>query len=121
MGLKHSTIKSFNYAFQGLGTALKNEPNFRIHIAFALFALILGSLLKLGLLEWLFLTFTIFFVLVLELLNTVLEAIVNTTSPQMNPYAKIAKDVSAACVLLAAGMSIVVGLALFLPKIVPLF
>ncbi|HLE49470.1 MAG TPA: diacylglycerol kinase family protein [Patescibacteria group bacterium] len=118
MGLRHTTLKSFSYAFQGLNTALKNEPNFRIHLSFSVFALILGLILKLNLLEWLFLTFTIFFVLVLELLNTVLEAIVNTTSPEVNPYAKIAKDVAAACVLLAAAMSIIVGIVLFLPKII---
>ena len=121
MGLTHSTAKSFKYAFQGLRTALKNEPHFRIHIAFAIFALILGLILGLDLIEWLFLTFTIFFVLVLELLNTVLEAVVNTTSPEVNPYAKIAKDVSAACVLMAAGMSIIVGITLFLPKMIFLF
>src|SRR4030042_6790103 len=120
MGLTHSTAKSFKYAFQGLHTALKNEPNFRIHIAFAIFALILGLILGLDLIEWLFLTFTIFFVLVLELLNTVLEAVVNTTSPEVHPYAKIAKDVSAACVLMAAFVSIGVGIALFLPKIINL-
>ena len=118
MGLKHSTTKSFKYAFCGINTAIKNEPNFRIHLVFAFFAITLGLVLGLEILEWLFLTFTIFFVLILELLNTVLEAVVNTTSPEVNPYAKIAKDVSAACVLLAAGMSIIVGVALFLPKII---
>ncbi len=116
MGLKHSTSKSFKYAFCGLKTATKNEPNFRIHLVFAFMAIGLGTLLRLELLEWLFLTFTIFFVLVLELLNTVLEAMVNLVSPEVSPYAKIAKDVSAACVLLAAIMSVIVGAALFLPK-----
>jgi len=118
MGVNHSTSKSFKYAFQGLSTAIKNEPNFRIHLTFAALALILGALLKLALLEWLFLTFTIFFVLILELLNTVLESVVNVVSPEVSPYAKIAKDVSAACVLTAAFMSIIIGFALFLPKII---
>jgi undecaprenol kinase len=121
MGMKHSTIKSFRYAFQGLNTAITNEPNFRIHIFFAVFALTLGIILKLNYLEWLLLAFTIFYVLTLELLNTVLESMVNLVSPEMNPYAKIAKDVSAACVLLGAFMSIIVGISLFLPKIVNLF
>jgi diacylglycerol kinase len=118
MGLTHSTAKSFKYAFQGLWTAIKNEPNFRIHIFFAISALILGLVLRLNTLEWLLLTFTIFYVLTLELLNTVMEAIVNVVSPDINPYAKIAKDVSAACVLLAAFMSIIVGITLFLPKLI---
>ena len=118
MGLKHSTSKSFKYAFQGFHTAFTNEPNFRIHILIAFIALIFALIIKLNTLEWLLLAFTIFYVLTLELLNTVLEAIVDLVSPEITPYAKIAKDVSATCVLMAAGMSILVGVALFLPKII---
>ena len=117
MGLRHPTIKSFSYAFEGLKTAIKQEPNFRIHIVMAIFALTLGVLLKLSTLEWLILTFTIFYVITLELLTTVLEAFVNLVSPEYQHYAKVAKDVSAACVLLAAFLSVIVGFVLFLPKI----
>lgn len=113
----HSTSKSFKYAVTGFKTAYKNEPNFRIHLIIALFALILGLFLKLELLEWLILTFTIFYVLTLELLNTSLEALVDLVSPEISHYAKIAKDVTAACVLMAAILSIIVGAVLFLPKI----
>ena len=118
MGLKHATSKSFFYAFNGLKTAVKNEPNMKIHLFMATFALILGVILNLTVIEWLILTFTIFWVISLELLNTVLEALVNLVSPDVQPYAKIAKDVSAACVLLAAILSVIVGLMLFLPKII---
>lgn len=121
MSLTHTAVKSFKYAFQGLHTALKNEPNLRIHIFFAAAALILGFVLKLASTEWLLLAFTIFYVITLELLNTVMEAFVDLVSPEMSPYAKVAKDVSAACVLLAAIISIIVGIALFLPKIISLF
>lgn len=118
MGLRHTTVKSFRYAFQGLNTAVRNEPNFRIHIVMAILALMVGYFLKLTSIEWLFLTFTIFYVLTFELLNTVLEAMVDLVSPEISPSAKIAKDVSAACVLLGAFMSIIVGASLFIPKIV---
>lgn len=118
MGLKHPTSKSFSFAFEGLKTALKQEPNFRIHIAIALVALALGALVKLDLLEWLILVFTIFYVLTLELLNTVLEALVNLVSPEIHPWAKIAKDVSAACVLMGAILAVIVGFVLFTPKLV---
>lgn len=121
MGLRHSTSKSFYFAFQGLKTAFFQEPNLRIHIVAAIFALMLGLILKLSVYEWLLLTFTIFYVITLELLNTVLEAIVNLVSPEVVSYAKVAKDVSAACVLMAAVMSIIVGTVLFVPKIVAIF
>ena len=120
MGLRHPTAKSFIYAIQGIKTAFKNEPNLRIHSVFAISALILGVLLKLNYLEWMLLAFTIFYVITLELLNTVMESFVNLVSPEINPYAKIAKDVSAACVLMAAILSVIVGVVLFLPKIVAL-
>lgn len=118
MGLKHPTAKSFSYAIEGLKTALRQEPNFRIHLYMAAFALSLGIFLKLTELEWIILTFTIFYVITLELLNTVLEALVNLVSPEYQHFAKVAKDVSAACVLLAALLSVIVGLILFLPKII---
>lgn len=117
MGLKHPTAKSFEYAYEGLKTALKQEPNFRIHVVMAVFALSLGLILGLSTIEWLLLSFTIFYVLTLELLNTVMEAFVNLVSPKYEHFAKVAKDVSAACVLLAAFLSLIVGLVLFLPKI----
>ncbi len=120
MGM-HRLSKSFGYAFQGLHTALREEPNFRIHLFFAITAMILGILLGLKQLEWIVLMFTIFFVIILELLNTVLEAIVDLVSPDFKPAAKVAKDVSAACVLTAAFMSILVGFMLFAPKLLAVF
>jgi diacylglycerol kinase len=121
MGIAHNLKKSFGYAFQGIKTAYKNEPNLVIHTIFAVSAIITAAILEVSIIEWLLLTFTIFYVITLELLNTVLESIVDLVSPEISPSAKIAKDVSAACVLLAAGMSIIVGLVIFLPKIAGLF
>ena len=121
MKKKHSLFNSFSYAFQGIRTAFKNEPHMRIHSLFAVLTLTLGLILRLSYIEWLLLAFTIFYVITLELLNTVLENIVNLASPEINPYAKVAKDVSAACVLMAAFLSTGVGIALFLPKIINFF
>jgi len=120
MGKKHSVKKSFYYAFQGIKTAYQNEPNLRIHSVAGTLAICLGILLKLESLEWLILCFTIFWVISLELLNTVLENLVNLVSPDITPYAKIAKDVGAACVLFAAILSVIVGIVLFLPKMLVL-
>ena len=114
---KHPLSKSFKFAFEGLSTAFRNEPNMQIHAIFAVAALIFAVLVGLSRVEWLFLAFTIFWVISLELLNTVLEALVNIVSPEHQPYAKVAKDVSAACVLLAAFLSVIVGVALFVPKV----
>lgn len=117
MGQKHPTTKSFKYAIDGVRTAFKREPNFRIHIIFTISVLILAIFLKFSLIEWLLLFFTISFVIAFELLNTVMEAVVNLISPDISPEARVAKDVSAAMVLIASILAVIVGALLFLPKI----
>ena len=117
MSKTHSTIKSFGYAFDGIKEALTNEPNFRVHSAIAFSAVLLGLILRLESYEWIILAFTIAFVLILELVNTSLEAIVDIVSPQIAPKAKVAKDVIAAAVLISAILAVIIGLFLFLPKI----
>ncbi len=121
MSTKYALSSSFKYAFKGLKTAAEQEPNFRIHTSIGVVALLLAIILGFSPVEWVLLLITIGFVLLFELLNTVLEAIVDLTSPKIKPAAAVAKDVSAAAVLLASIMSIAVGAFLFLPKILALF
>lgn len=117
MSLRHSVIKSFPYAISGLKTAFKNEPNFRIHTLAAFLAILTGYFLKLTPLELAVLILTIGIVITLELINTMLEALVDLVSPEIKPAAKIAKDVSAGAVLVSAIVSVFIGLLLFLPKL----
>jgi len=117
MGIKHTTAKSFKYAGEGLQTVLKQEPNFRIHIAIAIIVLFISILLGLNAFEWLLLFFSISLVIILELVNTALESLVDIVSPEIKDKAKVAKDVSAASVLIAAFVSVLVGTILLLPKI----
>jgi diacylglycerol kinase len=120
MSLRHSIPKSFSYALQGLKKALTEEPNFRVHVVLGTLACIFAAVLGFSALEWLILTVTIFFVLVLELINTSMENLVDLVSPEIQNEAKVAKDVSASAVFLSALFSILVGSALFLPKLIAL-
>ncbi len=120
MGLKHDTKKSFSFAMSGMRQAIATEPNLRIHFGFAAAAIILALILGLTAIEWVIILSVIFYVISLELLNTVIEALVNMVSPQIRKEAKIAKDVSAAVVFCAAVLSVFVGIFLFLPKIIAL-
>ncbi|OGM31503.1 hypothetical protein A2630_03715 [Candidatus Woesebacteria bacterium RIFCSPHIGHO2_01_FULL_44_10] len=120
MSQKGRLTRSFKYAFAGIGSAMKSEPNFRIHSVIALVVLVAAAVLGFNYLEWLILLLVIYFVLILELINTVLEKIVDLASPEINPQAKAAKDISAAAVLFSAVLAIVAGLVLFIPKIWPL-
>jgi len=111
-------MNSFKYAFEGLYTTLKTQKNFKIQIGLGILAVLLGLILKLSLLEWLVLIITINLVLILELINTSLESIVDLVSPEIHPKAKIAKDVAAAAVLISSITSILIGTFIFLPKII---
>lgn len=113
----HSLVKSFRFAFEGMRTAIAKGRNFRIQIFLALSASVLGLILKISAPEWLDLTLIIALVLILELLNTAIESIIDIVSPEIAPKAKIAKDVAAAAVLIASIAAIIVGVFLFLPKL----
>jgi undecaprenol kinase len=117
---RRSLTRSFGFAFSGIGDAFKNEPNFRIHTTAAVIVLVAAALLGFNPLEWLVLLLTIYLVIAFELLNTVLEKIVDLASPKVSETARMAKDISAAAVLTSAILSIVVGIVLFLPKILSL-
>lgn len=117
METKHSLLKSFGFAFEGIKTEFKKGRNFRIQILIGILALILGCILKISATEWFDLIIVIASVLILELINTAVESIVDMISPEIQPKAKIAKDVSAGAVLLASLASVAVGALIFIPKI----
>jgi diacylglycerol kinase len=117
MESKHSLSDNFRFAFEGLKVAFVNGRNFRIEIFTGIAATILGLILRLNSSEWLDLILIIASVLILELMNTAIEAMVDIVSPEIQPKAKIAKDVAAASVLVASIASVFIGAFLFLPKI----
>jgi diacylglycerol kinase len=110
-------LASFGYAFAGLRYLLWTQRNARIHMALGLLAVTAGFFFRIGHDEWLALVLTITLVLTTEGCNTALEAAVDLASPELHPLAKIAKDVSAGAVLLAAIASVIVGLIIFLPRL----
>lgn len=67
--------------------------------------------------EWVAISFAIGFVLVSEAFNTAIEIDIDLTSPEYHPFARDTKDVAAAAVLLSVFVSMIIGLIIFLPKI----
>ena len=120
MSKKGNFIKSFGYAGSGIKEAFQNEPNFRFHTLAGIIAIILGIIFHFSTIKFAILILTISFVIVLELINTCIEKIVDIISPNYSPVAKVVKDISAAVVLISAFAAIAVGLLLFLPQILPL-
>jgi len=113
---------SFKYAFSGINYVLKTSRNFKIQLVFALTSLIIGFLLQISLSNYVILIATIMSVLILEILNTSIESIVDlVVKKQFSSLAKISKDTSAGAVLLASINSVIIALSIFVPKIRLLF
>jgi diacylglycerol kinase len=110
-------VLSFKYAFEGLWTALKDEPNLKIHIFLAVLVLLLGIFFQITLTDWLLVFFAIGLVISVELTNTAIEEVVNSFTSNTHPSAKKAKDVAAGAVLISACTALIIGLFVFLPYI----
>lgn len=109
--------ESFTHAFRGICVLVKSTHNFWVHIFFSIIVIILGYILKISPIEWVLITLSIGFVMVSEAFNTAIEIDIDLTSPNYHPYARDTKDVAAGAVLISAIISIIVGLIIFLPKI----
>ncbi len=110
--------KSFHYAFLGLGYLLRTQRNARIEVALAAAACGLAAWLRItDPVRWALLTFTIALVLILEGLNTAVEAAVDLAMPNVHPLAKAAKDLAAGMVLIASIASLVVGALILGPPL----
>lgn len=108
---------SFTFAFNGMRYALATQQNLVIHLIATIVVIVLSVYLSLQPIEWAVITLTIAIVWVAELVNTAIEKTVDLVTQEHHPLAKIAKDLAAAAVLMSALSSIIVGLIIFLPKI----
>jgi undecaprenol kinase/diacylglycerol kinase (ATP) len=111
---------SFKHAFDGFIYAIRTQPNFRFHLLATFVAILLGIYFSVNSTEWLILIFTINTVLVAEMINTAIESMVDLITEERREAAKIAKDVSAAMVLVSATLAVAVAVFIFLPKILNL-
>ena len=110
---------SFRYAAQGLGYAFATQRNFRIHVLIGSVVFALAGWLQLDLIRLAVLVLTVTAVLVLELLNTAMEAVVDLAiGKRYHPLARIAKDCAAAAVLTAAISSMLIATFLILPPLI---
>ena len=117
MSLK-KLIKSFKYATNGIISAIKTEQNIRVHLLIMEFVILFGLLFKISVFEWIIILICFMVVISSELFNTALEKCVDLASPNKNEIAKLAKDISAGAVLITAIFAAIIGIIIFLPKII---
>lgn len=110
-------INSFKYAIEGFISSFKTERNMKIHVLATIVVILLGIYVKLNFVEWCVIAIAIAVVIAGELFNTAIETVVDMVSPEKNPKAKLAKDISAAAVLALAIGAAATGLLIFIPKI----
>ena len=117
-----NVLKSFKYAFSGISYVLKTSRNFKIQLIFAFISLMIGFFLQISQSNCVILIATIISVLILEILYTSIESIVDlVVKKEFSSLAKISKDTSAGAVLLASINSVIIAVYIFVPKIKLLF
>ena len=112
-GQASSLLDSFNYAFEGIIHVLRTQRNLRIHFLAAV--LVFGAAIAVGVsrLQLIALVLAIAFVLVAEMLNTAIEGVIDVSTTSFDPNAKLAKDIAAGAVLIAAVNAVAVGYLVF--------
>lgn len=116
-----SRVKSSNNAWRGFIVFIKSTQNAWLHLVFSAFAVYLGIILSISSIEWIAIIFAIGLVILAETINTAIEIDIDLTSPNYHPYARDTKDVAAGAVLFSVFIACLVGIIIFLPKIVALF
>lgn len=111
-------LRSFGYAFEGIGRLLRDEHNSRIHVAIMIAVVVAGFAFGITAMEWCVVTICFGVVLMAEAMNSAIEAIADLVMPERHPLIKKAKDVAAAGVLMAAMASATAGLIIFLPYVI---
>lgn len=113
-------LDSFNFAIEGIIHALRTQKNMRIHFIIAVSVLVSSLFFNLSRTEIIMLFFAITLVIVLEMINTAIENAIDLFSNHYHPLAKIAKNVAAGAVLIAAVNAVIVGYLLFFDRLKPM-
>ena len=116
MTRRPSIIESFNYAIEGVIHVLRTHRNMRIHFAAAVAVIVIAAAVGVSKLELIALLISIAFVLVAEMINSAVEGAIDAATTSFDPMAKLAKDIAAGAVLIAAVNAVAVGYLVFAGK-----
>lgn len=124
MSLKSKDKRTFKGSVKncldGISYVTKSEKNFKREIALGIIALILSYILKIDKIEFIIILTMICLVLTTEIINTAIERAVDLVTKEYHELARIAKDVSAGSVLVTSIFSLIIGIIIFMPKIITL-
>jgi len=95
---KYTIFKNTKYAIEGLIHAFKTESSFRVELAFGVLFFPIVYLVPFELIYKLILIITFVMILIVELLNSAIENVVDLVTKEKHPLAKSAKDIAATAV-----------------------
>jgi len=121
MGYLKQRLASFGHAFTGIIDVIQSQANSKLHLLGAFIAVLGGWYFAISTIEWCLIILCIASVLGAESMNTALEYLTDLVSPEFHPLAKKTKDAAAAGVLWIAIGAFLVGLVIFLPKVITYF
>ena len=110
-------LKGFYYAWKGISYTFSTQVNFRIQLAVAVLVTAMSFYLNISRIEWLWVLSAIALVLIAEMVNTAAERLVDLISPGFNPLAGRVKDIMAGLVLIISILAAIIGMLIFIPKI----
>lgn len=112
---RRSRLLAFRDATRGIGFMLREEPNMRFHVVAAAGVIVAAAVLGLDAFEWAACIFAIVLVLLAEILNTAVEALLDIVHPGQHPLVGVVKDLAAGAVLVASLGATVIALLVFVP------
>ena len=113
MNKLQKAIHGFFCAFRGIAFCVRHERHMRIHLVATAYVLYFASFYDFGASEYAVLVLTCLLIMVLELINTSIEVVIDKVSPKYNVFAMIGKDIAAGAVFLGAIGSVAVGVIMF--------
>ena len=114
-------VLSFKYCYEGIRYAFYHEQNIIVMIIMGIIAMVLGIFLNISYTERLVVLLLIGMILSLEMINTAIEATVDLCTKEKKPLAKVAKDCASGAVGIASIFAFILGILIYLPKIIALF
>jgi diacylglycerol kinase (ATP) len=109
-------LRSFQHALRGFGF-LMNENNAKFHLLASIMVLSVGFYVKLSAIEWTIILIQIGLVFAAETFNTAIEKLCDFVSPEHQSLIGKVKDLSATAVLIMSVVAVIVGIIIFLPKV----
>lgn len=114
-------LKSFKFSFDGLKYAYLHEQSLLLHVIVMTIIIAFGIVFEITPIQWVITLVMGALILVTELFNTSIEAVVDMVTDEYHPLAKVAKDTASAACFVADMVALGMWLVVFVPKVISIF